>query len=238
MGEWSNSASVQEIAPGLWRWTEAHPDWRPNAAPGSLGDWERYVGSVLYTSPEAAVFFDPLLPVDTGPFWDWADRCVGGRTVSVLTTVGWHRRSRAAVAERYDASVSRAKRSLPAGVESFVVRGAGETIYWLPRHRALVTGDRILGAPDGGLRLCPASWLRYLPSRISLPELRERLRPLLQLPVERVLVSHGEPVLHGGGEALAQALAEPCIFPRRPSLRGRSRDQVPGPGRGGHDAKG
>ena len=31
---------------------------------------------------------------------------------------------------------------------------------------------------------------------------------LLDLPIERVLVSHGEPVLHDGRAALAQAIAE------------------------------
>ena len=34
----------------------------------------------------------------------------------------------------------------------------------------------------------------------------EALRPLLDLPVERVLVTHGEPVLAGAREALAAAL--------------------------------
>jgi hypothetical protein len=34
------------------------------------------------------------------------------------------------------------------------------------------------------------------------------MRPLLELPIERVLVSHGEPVLRGGHGALARAIAE------------------------------
>ena len=38
---------------------------------------------------------------------------------------------------------------------------------------------------------------------------RERLRPLLELPIERVVVSHGEPVLAGGRDALAEALRIP-----------------------------
>ena len=80
----------------------------------------------------------------------------------MLTTIGFHRRSRDQLAERYGATTSRAKRNLPAGVESFPIRGAGETIFWLAEHRALVPGDRILGAPGGRLRLCPgrgfATW--------------------------------------------------------------------------------
>jgi glyoxylase-like metal-dependent hydrolase (beta-lactamase superfamily II) len=199
---------VNEISPGLWRWTAPHPAWVPNATPDSSADWEQHVGSVLYVSQRTAVFFDPLLPADVGTFWTWADSRVAGRAVTVLTTIRWHRRSRIAFAKRYAASVSRAKRNLPPGVDAFVVRGAGETIYWLPEHRALIPGDRILGSPSGGLRLCPESWLRYLPSRMTLAELRSGLRPLLELPVERVLVSHGEPVLRNGAEALAQALAD------------------------------
>jgi hypothetical protein len=37
--------------------------------------------------------------------------------------------------------------------------------------------------------------------------LRAALRPLLELPVESVLVSHGEPVLENGRDAIARALA-------------------------------
>ena len=124
----------------------------------------------------------------------------------VLTTIGFHRRSRAAVAERYGASTSRAKKTLPQGVETIPIPRAGETMIWIPEHAALVPGDRILGGRDGGLRICPDSWLRYLTSGITGPELREALRLLLDLPIELVLVSHGEPVLAGGREALEQAL--------------------------------
>jgi hypothetical protein len=54
------------------------------------------------------------------------------------------------------------------------------------------------------VRLCPESWL---PSGVGHAELRTALAPLLELPVERVLVSHGVPVLGGGHAALAKALA-------------------------------
>ncbi len=194
---------VQQIAPGLWRWTTPHPDWVPGADAGSPADWERWVGSVFYRGPRTAVFFDPLLAPDAAAFWQDADRRVAGGPVSVLITIGWHRRSRSALAERYGASISRAKRNLPEGVESFNLRGAGEILFWIPEHRALVVGDRILGNPDGGLRLCPESWMRYLKRPIGHAELKSMLRPLLDLPVEHVLVSHGEPVLGDGAEALA-----------------------------------
>ena len=199
---------LEELRPGLWRWTAPHPDWRPSP-PGSPGDWEEDVGCVLYVTDRSAVFFDPLLPSAPARFWRVLDRCVRGKErIAVLTTIAWHRRSRDAVAERYGATTSRARASLPAGVESIPIRGAGETMFWLPEHRALVAGDRILGGKRGGLRLCPDSWLRYLPSKITQSELADLLRPLLALPIELVLVSHGKPVLRRGRSALERALAQ------------------------------
>jgi hypothetical protein len=198
---------VSQIAPNLWRWTAPHPEWPANVPSESSHYWEQLVGSVLYATREHAVFIDPLLPPNSESFWAWADERAGGRRVAVLTTIKFHRRSRDAVAERYGASTSRAKPNLPEGVESFRLRGAGETVFWLPEPRALVPGDRILGAPGGGLRTCPESWLRYLGTGLTVAQLKERLRPLLELPVEHVLVSHGEPVIGRGRQALAKALA-------------------------------
>jgi hypothetical protein len=124
-----------------------------------------------------------------------------------VTTLQFHRRSREALVDRYGASTSRAQKNLPRDVETVVIQGAGETMVWLPKPRALIPGDRLLGDEErGGVRLCPDSWLRYLPSGMKQKELREALRPLLELPVELVLVSHGEPVLEGGRDAIAKAL--------------------------------
>lgn len=80
-------------------------------------------------------------------------------------------------------------------------------MFWLAEQRALIPGDRILGAAGGGLRLCPESWLYWVP--VNRDQLRALLIPLLELPIERVLVSHGEPVLSGGAEALRRCLFEP-----------------------------
>jgi glyoxylase-like metal-dependent hydrolase (beta-lactamase superfamily II) len=116
--------------------------------------------------------------------------------VRILLTVSWHGRSAEAVAKRYGAATDG---PLPAGVEMHAAPAAEETVYRLPAHGALVFGDVVLGA-DGGVRLCPESWLDG-----SLAQLKDELRPLLDLPVERLLVSHGEPVLEGGRAALARA---------------------------------
>jgi hypothetical protein len=200
---------LDPISPGLWRWAVQHPEWRPDARPGSEGDWPRQVGSVLLEAPDATVLIDPLIPDDGGDaLIRELDLRIRGRglPVAILTTIKFHRRSRDMLAERYAASASRAGSTLPAGIESHPIRGAGETMFWLAEHRALVPGDRILGAPGGGLRICPESWIGYLPSGISVSDLRDRLRPLLELPIERVLVSHGNPVLGDGHAALALAL--------------------------------
>jgi len=197
-----------ELAPGLHRWTARHPDADPNADPGSPADWGPDVGCVAYEAPDALVLVDPLVPDDRADLRDALDGLVRrhGRRVAILTTLQFHRRSREELAVRYDASTSRARRTLPAGVETVQIKGAGETMVWLEEPRALVPGDRLLGADRGGLRLCHDSWLRYLPSGMGTAGLRDALSPLLELPVEMVLVSHGQPVLRGGRDAIARAL--------------------------------
>jgi hypothetical protein len=190
-----------ELRPGLWRWTAPHPAWRPGAARDSAGDWEQDVGCVAYAAPDALVLVDPLVPDDGWPALDALVRDHGQR-VHVLTTLQWHRRSRAAVVERYGAMTSRAQAALPTGVETVRLPRALETMVWLPGPRALVPGDRLI-AGRGGLRVCPRSWL---PS-MRTAELRARLAPLLELPAEMVLVSHGRPVLRRGRAAIARALS-------------------------------
>jgi hypothetical protein len=198
--------AAEEIAPGLWRWTARHPAWRPGAEAGSPGDWDPNVGCVLCVEARSALFFDPLLPADADAFWRWCDDTVGSRPVHVLTTIRFHGRSREAVADRYGGDVVTSLRSLPPDVEAFRFTGADETMFWLPTHGALVPGDRLIGDDAGGIRLCPDSWLAYLTESLDQAGLRTLLRPLRDLPVQRVLVSHGEPLLSGGAAALERIL--------------------------------
>jgi hypothetical protein len=201
-------SALRELRPGLYRWTARHPDAEADPQPGGPADWGPDVGSVAYAARDALVLVDPLVPADRSDLGQELDELVRGhsRPVVILTTLQFHRRSRDELVVRYGASTSRAKKALPEGVETIQIRGAGETMVWLPEHRALIPGDRLLGRDSGGLRVCPQSWLRYLPSKMNQAQLRTTLRPLLELPVEMVLVSHGEPVLSGGREALVQAL--------------------------------
>ena len=194
---------MDELTPGLWRWTAIHPDAEDDPKPGSPADWPPEVGSVAYAVDDALVLIDPLVPDEV---WPQLDELARDRRVLVLTTLQFHRRSREEVIERYGASTSRARKNIPSQVVPIPLRGAGETMFWLPEVRTLVPGDRLLGDGDGGVRVCPDSWLRYLKG-IDGTQLRVLLAPLLDLPVERVLCSHGEPVLTRGREALRGALA-------------------------------
>jgi hypothetical protein len=198
-------APPQELSAGLYRWTARHPEWRPGADAGGPDDWGPLVGSALYEVSEAVVLFDPLLPdEDRDGFLQWLDGLVGGRPVSILTTIRWHRRYREKLADRYAANSARAWNFIPHGVEPRPLRGAGETVYWLPDVAALVFGDRLLGDDAGGVTLPPESWLRQ--AQVDRAGLARLMRPLTELPVERLLVSHGEPVLHDGRAALARAI--------------------------------
>jgi len=196
---------VEELAPGLHRWTARHPGWEPGAEPGSPADWPPEVGCVAYEAPDALVLVDPLV-ADWAPLDALVER--SGRPVVVLTTMRFHGRSRDEVAERYGAELRTPTEAPPAGVRRIPVEGMDEPMVHLEAPRALVPGDRLLG-DAGGLRMCPESWLGYI-DRSSPPDhaaLRAALAPLLELDVELVLTSHGEPVLGDGAAALRALLA-------------------------------
>ena len=205
---------VARIAPGLWRWTGYHEEWKEN------------VGCVYYETPDGVVLIDPLVPPeDTDRFWRSLDRDVrkAGGPVHVLVSVFWHTRSAAAMVDRYSARVWAPTRGrgaierragvvtdayklgdpLPDGVVALGTARAAEVVFWIPEHRTLVPGDVLLGAEKGGIRVCPKSWL---PEKVTIEALVASLEPILDLPVERVLLSHGEPVLSGGKRKLRQAL--------------------------------
>ena len=78
-----------------------------------------------------------------------------------------------------------------------------EMPLFFPSHRALAFGDAVIGI-DGGLRVwqqdsTDPAWHE----RVFVPT----MRPLLRRDVERVLTTHGDPVLHDGRQALEAGLA-------------------------------
>ena len=199
-------AVFDEVRPGLYRWTAPHPAWKP-AAPETVDAWPEEVGCVAYATPGGGMLLvDPLVGEE---MWHPLDRLLAqhGPPLTVTRTLRWHGRSIEDVARRYSVTETPAADVRVKGVDPLPVAGADETMLWLSEPRALVVGDRLLGDGRGGLRICPQSWLDYIEPSVTVDELRERLRPLLELPVEAVLVSHGEPVLSDGGAALAAALA-------------------------------
>lgn len=208
--------NVTRFADGLWRWTAYYEEWRDE------------VGCVYYEAADGVVLIDPLVPAEppeAARFWDALDRDVAraGLPVHVYITVFWHARSAGDIVRRYGGALhatSRARAAnekrtgvapsvfrpgdrLPGRIEALPTGRSTETLYWIPEHRAIVPGDVLLGAENGGLRLCPESWL---PAGITHDRLRAALRPVLDLPVERVLVSHGEPVTSDARARLVEAL--------------------------------
>jgi len=198
---------VRRLGPGLWRWTAEHPQW------DHAEHWGPQVASVYAELPGAVVLVDPLVPAEEEEsFWGELDRDVErtGDPVHVLLTVHWHERSVAAVVERYHARFWRPEENgeLPQGVHAEVVKGSDwvEAMFFLEPHRALVVGDLLIGK-DGGIEL-PLGWFPKGEQDWARDELKPDLRQRLgALPIELVLVSHGEPVLKNGGEALAAALS-------------------------------
>ena len=193
---------MTRIEDGLWRWTTAHPEWSPGA------DWDREVGCVYWETAGAVVLVDPLVPVDDparDQFLETLDRDVErlALPVVVLLTCVWHSRSSEELARRYGGDVLGDGDSLPGGASAVAAPAADEVVFWLPGPRTVVPGDVVLGTDDG-LSLCPESWLQ---SRGGIARLVDDLVPLLDLPVERVLTSHGSPVLTDGRDALARALS-------------------------------
>jgi len=190
---------VQRLDDGLWIWRAPHPNWR------NWPDWPNApeaVGCVYYEAEDAVCLIDPLLPRgEEAEFIAHLDRDVerAGLPVAILLTAGWHRRSSDELAERYGTTVGD---RLPAGVEEHPIEGAPErqVAYFIRPRGALVVAEIFMGDGRGGLELRPS------PALIDRAALDRSLQPVLELPVERVLVSHGEPVLEGGVEVMRSAV--------------------------------
>ena len=189
---------LQRFGERLGRWTASHPEWAEGVS------WAPDVACLLYEADDATVLVDPLLPAgrrERDDFIEELDRLVKGRGLpfATLLTVSWHSRSRNELQRRYG---SWPHTRLPHGIESFEAPIANETLYWLPAEHALIVGDVLLGGPEK-LRLPPPKWLE---EGRSVEQVRRELVPLLELPIELILPSHGEPVSEKALAVLAAAL--------------------------------
>jgi hypothetical protein len=208
-----------EVAPGLWRFTVPRNGIPPTMTAYALRDGED------------TILLDPLARRDTEPLLVALDEIVRGR-VRILVTTPFHVRGSELLWRRWrdrhevtifghehcatrldDRSALRPLRggeTLEGGVRAHPIGQPrrAEIPFELPSHRALAFGDTVLEV-DGELRVWPRRrdgergriWYeqRLLPT----------LEPLTRLDVERVLVTHGEPVLRDGARALAASLARP-----------------------------
>jgi hypothetical protein len=194
---------MDEIAPGLRRWTAWHQEW------------EDEVASLALDTDEGLVLIDPLAtPTEVA------------RPEHVLLTVFWHGRTTGELGAKHIWASTRSRQplrnrgidvtdpfragdELPGRIQAFQTARTTEVVFWLPDQRAVAIGDVLLGAgakprpTSEPLRLCPERWL----GKSTHDDLKDSLRPLLELPVEHVLVSHGKPVLEGGERALVAVLA-------------------------------
>ena len=75
----------------------------------------------------------------------------------------------------------------PFGIHAYAGREENDLVLWLPSINAIVTGDSVSDFGDG-LEI-------QLGGRTHLTrdDVVQRLRPLLNLPIELVLPAHGEP---------------------------------------------
>ncbi len=201
-----------ELDPGLRYWFAPHPAWRPDE------NWPEGVLCAYYEAPEALVLFDPLVPrgEKEDDFWRELDADVErlARPVRVLLTAPWHDRDTALVVERYEADVWAHPEALwkdrpvltttdqlPASVETFLPEGneEGQAFFFVREHRTLVTGDMFSGT--GG-----RFHVFISPDEPDPEAFVASLHDLLALPIERVLIAHGEPVLSNGLARIHEAL--------------------------------
>ena len=188
---------LRDVAPGLWIWRVEHPDWRPGL------DWEPMVTSTCVESGGEIAVLDALAPPpDAREVWARFDE--RPPTLAVVLKPD-HVRDVDLFARRYGARAygpelfwgGEAPRTklepvyaghtvLPGGLRAlYDGRNKAETPLYLPEQQTLVFADGMT-APQGELLVWGLPWHeeRVLPA----------LRKLLELPFERVIVSHGEPV--------------------------------------------
>src|SRR3990170_7122409 len=184
---------MRELQSGLWHWEASHPDWKPGKS------WGPVVSSYAIDDGERLLLLDPLAPPGL------VDELAAGREpVGVLTTP-WHERDARTLVERLGArvfvpppdegdpnpvegQVFRAGDRLPVGVEAFPGMEPNDLVLWIESRQALVAGDTLIDRGNG-LEF-PADWAN---KGVPPEQILEALRPLLELPVDLVLPTHGAP---------------------------------------------
>ena len=181
-------------------WMSPHPDWEPGE------DWPEEVPVVRYETDDEVVLIDPFLPPD-----DEFDP--NGKSVRVLLTQGAHYRGTADFVERYGASVWTPPRAawrkipnpattsdLPRGIEAIELDGEPQqVVFFIREHATLVTGD-VLAGRGGRIRI----FVDEADPELLLPS----LDALAELPIERVIIPHGDLILSDGALRIREAVTD------------------------------
>jgi hypothetical protein len=214
---------MREVAPGLLHWTARHPEWHP-------GEFGAEVGSYAALTDDELLLVDPLAAPDE------LDGLLRER-VSILITIGYHVRSAEELWKRWRRRVQvtihgppNAGKRLPAkafselrpgdegpaGVRAFAIGRPvrGERPLWIPSHEALAFGDAIVTNTDGELCMWIQDPLNDERAAFYRDRFAPTLQPLLELPLKRVLVTHGPPVLKNAAAALRRAVEAPPWYHR------------------------
>ena len=184
---------LRDIAKGLWIWRAPHHHWKQG------DDWQPVVTSTFVESGGERYVIDPLVPAIPAPeLWRRLD---GHPPTIVLALMADHVRDIDEIVRRYPKvkpmgpmlffpddvpktplTPVRFDTVLPGGVVAlYDGRGRLETPLWLPEQKVIVFGDA-LTERGGTLRV----WDSPSHVRRELPALRE----MLELPFERVIISH------------------------------------------------
>jgi len=207
---------LDEIAPGLWQWTVSRNGLPPTMTAYALREGEN------------TILVDPIVARATESLLSALDAVVRGR-VRILVTTPFHVRGSEVLRRRWrdrhevtifgheccatrldDRSAFRplgGGESLDGGVRAYAIGRPrrAEIPFEIPSHRAVAFGDTVLGV-DGDLRVWPRQRADARGRAAYEQRLRPTLEPLAQLDIERVLVTHGEPVLRDGARELAASL--------------------------------
>ena len=191
---------MQEVATGVWHWLAPHPEWQPGA---DERDWpETRVSSYAIDDGSRLLLFDPLaVPGEI-------EELAGERETAIVLTCTWHQRDAPALAERLGwpvhvpppgseqnpdpviGEVFEAGDRLPVGVEAFLGMEPNDLLLWVESHRALVAGDTLIDRGEG--LVFPMEWTDRGTGEAP-EQMLERIRSVLELPVELVLPTHGAP---------------------------------------------
>lgn len=222
---------MRELRPGVWHWQAPHPEWSPAAhwpqlvSSYAIDDGTRLMlfdplavprpllalareraPTIVLTAPwherDTRTLLGELDAEVLAPAPDSAEDLVRkyGITLEQAGTgspdLAWLLSPEGA---RSTVHLYGAGERLASGIDVLPGRASNDLVLWIERLRVVIAGDTL--ADFGrGLEI-PAE---ALTDNVTRGQVVDALRPLLQLPVERVLPAHGAPA---GGDALQRALA-------------------------------